>query len=133
MKWNMTGVTELAARKDDIRYHFYGTAVKSHIDGSDTVYFRASKRNGFYLVSTLFMCFFMVASLVSVAALFYVRHIVRATAAVQHYDQWITPAMLSLQITIANRVLYTVAAVLTQWENHRLEDDYDFSLTGMLI
>ena len=130
MKWNMIGTEEKTALKDEARYHFYGTAVKSHINGKDSVYFRSSKRTGLYFVSTILICIVILICLATTAALFYVRHIIQGDSNIAPYADWITPAMMSLQITIANRVLYTVAAVLTEGENHRLEADHDFALTG---
>jgi len=132
MKWNMTGVAARVAEREEVRYEYYGTHVKSPIDGKDTIYFHHAKRRGLYFVSVLFMLLAIVICLGTVAALFYVRHIIRdqKDSEISQYDQWITPAMLSLQITIANRVLYSLAAQLTHFENHRLDLDYDTSLTS---
>jgi hypothetical protein len=55
---------------------------------------------------------------------------VRAEDSVTDYDQWILPAMLSAQITIANRAIYIIAAALTRMENHRLDEDFDYALTS---
>lgn len=131
LKWNVIGVSQHIAEREEVRYDFYGMDVKSAIDGRDTVYFSASKRSGLYCVSAFFVLLIMAICLGSVAALFYVRSLVRENDMVRDYDQWITPAMMSLQITIANRVIYSVAAVLTSWENHRLEEQFDYALTGM--
>ena len=132
MKWNMTGVAQRAAEREEVRFDYYGTHTKSPIDGKDTIYFHHAKRRGLYFVSVLFMALAMIVCLGSVAALFYVRHLVREQSGeISSYDQWITPAMLSLQITIANRILYSLAAQLTHFENHRLDEDYDYCLTGL--
>ena len=133
MKWNMTGVSgkHTQQEQEQVRYGYHGVSVKSPIDGKDTIHFNSSKRSGLYIVSAMFMLVCIVACFVSIAALFYLRSFVRSSGtAVSGADQWITPAMLSLQMTIANRILYTVCALLTQWENHRLDEDYDFAITG---
>jgi hypothetical protein len=131
MKWNMTGVTQQLLDREEVRYEYYGTHVKSPIDGKDTIYFHHAKRRGLYFVSVFFMLLAMAICLASVTALFYVRNLIRQSdSAISGYDQWITPAMLSLQITLANRILYALAAQLTQFENHRLDQDYDYCLTS---
>lgn len=130
----MTGVSQRAAEREEVRFDYYGTHTKSPIDGKDTIYFHHAKRRGLYFVSVLFMALAMIICLGSVAALFYVRHLVREQSGeISSYDQWITPAMMSLQITIANRILYSLAAQLTHFENHRLDEDYDYCLTGSLF
>ena len=131
MKWNTTGVSRHIAEREEVRYDFYGDDVKSSIDGNDTIYFRASKRRGYYLCSAVFMALTLFVCLISVTALFYVRDLVRHAPGVSSYDQWITPAMISVQISIANRVIYHVVSLLTKLENHRLDEDFDYALTGL--
>lgn len=133
LKWNMLGVSQHIAEREEVRYEFYGMDVKSAIDGRDTVYFSTSRRSGLYCVSAFFVLLTMAICLGTVASLFYVRSLVRLSDAVADYDQWITPAMLSLQITIANRLIYMIAAVLTRWENHRLDEEFDYALTGTAL
>jgi hypothetical protein len=130
MKWNTIGVSQHIAEREEVRYDYYGTEVKSSIDGQDTLYFRASKRSGYYCVSGILILCTMGLCLGSVTALFYVRSLVRAEDSVTDYDQWILPAMLSVQITIANRAIYIIAAALTRMENHRLDEDFDYALTS---
>jgi hypothetical protein len=131
MKWNMTGVDAKEIERDDVRYHFYGKTIKSPVTGSGVLHFSSAKRHGLYAVSVLLMLMTIVPCLVSTAALFYLRATIHAASSDVHsYDHWITPAMMSLQITIASRIIYAIAAQLTEWENHRLEPDYDYSLTG---
>ena len=131
LKWNMTGVSKHIAEREEVRYDYYGTQVKSSIDGRDTLYFPAAKRVGFYAMSCVFMLATLILALASVIALFYVRSLVREEGSgVADYDQWITPAMLSAQITLANRAIYHIASALTRLENHRLDQDFDFALTG---
>ena len=77
LKWNMLGVSQHIAEREEVRYEFYGMDVKSAIDGRDTVYFSASKRSGLYCVSAFFVLLTMAVCLGTVAALFYVRSLVR--------------------------------------------------------
>jgi hypothetical protein len=130
MKWNTLGITRELAEREEVRYDYYGQTMRSPVDGSETVYFNNAKRMGFYCVSAVFIALTLVACLVSVAALFYLRSIIRRTSGVGDYDQWIFPALISAQISIANRVIYHVASGLTRVENHRLDEDFDYALTS---
>lgn len=130
LKWNTLGVSRDLAEREDLRFDYYGQTVPSFIDGRETVYFRDAKRAGFYCFSGVFIVLTLAVCLASVVALFYVRSLVQRTAVVADYDQWILPGMLSLQISIANRVIYIIAAALTRLENHRLDEDFDYALTG---
>ena len=139
MKWDMTDVAQRRQLKDRVRFQFFGIRVSSPIDGGVTVYFRSSRRSGLYCISVLFMAVFAALTLAAVAAVLYARVMVLQrfsdeSGASWHwlaaYDQWLTSALMSVQIEVCNSVLYWVAQRLTSWENHRTNDAYDFALTG---
>lgn len=128
MKWNMVGYTEKTELADKMRFYFYGTYIKSYIDGDDLLYFRSSKRKGLYFVSCFFCFILIIICLSTVAMIFYLRDVIHNSDTVlKNYSKWIIAALISLQITIINKFIYQISLCLTSMENHRTDANFDYA------
>lgn len=129
MKWNMTGVSHRRTVADPARYSFHGRDIQSYIDGGYMLYFSSSRRRCLFVFSTVCCAVLLVFCLASVAALFYLRSIIRdgfiTGRSIGEYEDWLTAAACSLQITVANQLIHLVSVALTDTENHRSDPDFD--------
>ena len=135
MKWNMTGIADKSTRCSDCgpaRYSFHGRAIQSYINGGYMLYFNGSRRRCFYVFSVVCCLMLLLICLTTVAALFYLRSIIRtgyiAGISLDGYEDWLTGATCSLQISVANQLIYMVSVGLSDMENHRSDAHYDCSL-----
>lgn len=129
MKWNMTGVSHRRAFVDPARYSFNGQDIQSYIDGGYMLYFSSSRRRCLYVFSAVCCAVVLLFCLSTVGALFYLRSIIRNGfifgRSLGDYEDWLTAAACSLQITVANQLIYLVSVALTDTENHRSDPDFD--------
>lgn len=130
MQWNTIG-SDLATRlRDHTRYQFNGSRIKSPVDGKEILYYPASRRLQYYILSFLLFAICICASLAGAGAIYYYGRPRVSRTLVSPYEQWVVSGGTALQIMLCNYIYYYVALASTDWENHRMEKDFVNSLSG---
>lgn len=130
LRWNTIGCELQTRLSDHTRFQYYGTRMKSYVDGKEILFFSPKLRIGFYVLSGIVFVLCVCATLVGVAAIYYYGRWRLIDTIVEPYQQWVTSAGVALQIAWCNGMFYQVAYFFTDLENHRMEREFYVSLSG---
>jgi hypothetical protein len=152
LKWNTLYSDDDKYLQDHARYPYTGQLIRSFVDGNEMIFFPASHRHILYIISIFFLILCIGLTLLALAAIYYyaryellqltiLQQGVHSTDdnnnnnnnSYQYLHQWIISAGTVIQLMVCNRWYYFIAYMTTEWENHRLDQEFVVSLSSKFI
>jgi len=114
---------------ETVRPAFKGQWIKSFIDGSDIIYYENKCCGGMqrWLLSGTVLLTLLLVAIGAVGGIYVVRLLLFSTR-VGRFSQFVASGINALWITLLNIVFRYVARMLTNFENHRTEEEHERSL-----
>jgi len=129
-----TGMAGFETEQRD-RPSYFGTEMKSHVDGKEIKYFPRSERNKRMFESLCVIAAMITTVIGLVALIFYLKWYLAHNATGFFSDNAATIASLlnAVQIQVMNYIYGEMATWLTERENHRTDIQYEDSLIAKLF
>lgn len=132
MEWGMSNFEDVESERPE----FYGTEMRSIIDGKTTKYFEPSIKLNKLLYSYVIIGSMMLLVLACVSLIFFLQYIINDEInddSNKSSGNTGVSILSAIQIIVLNSIYSDMAIKLTDQENHRTDTEYDDSLIGKLF
>eukprot|EP01036_Dinobryon_divergens_P022747 gene22747-31035_t len=131
----LAGLWQKSTENDCVRPEFYGSTVQSCVDGRETLRFSGWRRFFHVFLSALATASVLILSLICTTGIFYGRSALNEKVSELGgiRSQWVMSVGLGFQVVFFNWFFNSIAAELTNFENHRYEKSYNESLVGKMF
>jgi len=126
------GMTSFETHEQD-RPEFHGTLIKSHIDGSEMIYFPEKKAQRLQMFSRSIVTTFILGVAAVVAGIYWIRYYLQQSEDTSLFASFIASVMNAVQIQVFNLIYQNIVVSLTNNENHRTDTLYEDSMITKLF
>lgn len=140
MKWNTRkqlepNNLERLNHNNYVRNDFRGKLLYSPVNGEVIIYYSHSMKTfcKFFLgclLSILILTLCIIGTLISYAGIYYARYKLRQINSISFYVQYIASGGNAFISILYNQIFGFIAYQITGLENHRTDENYEFSYTG---